>query len=200
MSHFTLLVVAKDEDELGKKLAPYDEQNEDFFEFEAVDMDEAEQLARSIITKNDFPYLWRAYPEVRNQPILPSIYDNDFKKFMEDYYGTRWHEEAQAYGFQSNPNAKLDWYVIGGRWSGEIFGTEDNFGPASVVKAIPREASDGPPVFALIDREGNWFQKGEIRWFGHVEEKDVSAFTKIFWQKIDELDDTERLYLIDCHI
>ena len=35
---------------------------------------------------------------------------------MEEYFGYSFHEQEGAYGYYSNPNAKWDWYQIGGRW------------------------------------------------------------------------------------
>lgn len=71
MSHFTVAVFTKTgfEEEIERLLAPYDEQNEDYFEFETdEDGDEIEG-----------------------------------------------HEEK---GWLYNPNAKWDWWEIGGRWYG----------------------------------------------------------------------------------
>jgi hypothetical protein len=49
------------------------------------------------------------------------------KYYMETEYGYSYDSELKAYGYNSNPNARWDWFVIGGRWknmlitkSGEI--------------------------------------------------------------------------------
>lgn len=40
----------------------------------------------------------------------------NLKDYMEDYCGYYYSEEEDAYGYYHNPNAKWDWYEIGGRW------------------------------------------------------------------------------------
>jgi hypothetical protein len=40
-----------------------------------------------------------------------------FESFAEEYHGLTANEDGR-YGYWSNPNAKWDWYQIGGRWSG----------------------------------------------------------------------------------
>lgn len=39
-----------------------------------------------------------------------------FEEFMNKFAGYDYIEEKQAFGFYHNPNAKWDWYVVGGRW------------------------------------------------------------------------------------
>lgn len=40
-----------------------------------------------------------------------------FDKFVDDWHGGEKNEQGR-YGFTRNPNAKWDWWVIGGRWTG----------------------------------------------------------------------------------
>ena len=44
-------------------------------------------------------------------------YDNVFA-YMQEYEGYPYDEDEQAFGYYRNPNAKWDWYQIGGRWDG----------------------------------------------------------------------------------
>jgi len=60
--------------------------------------------------------------EIINPPKkipLKEYYNNDFELFMKEWAG---HDEKDIetgkYGYWENPNAKWDWYQIGGRWSG----------------------------------------------------------------------------------
>lgn len=41
-----------------------------------------------------------------------------FELFIEDYAGYRLDPEIKKYGSYRNPNAKWDWYSVGGRWTG----------------------------------------------------------------------------------
>jgi hypothetical protein len=42
----------------------------------------------------------------------------DFDTYAKDYHSARIDDVMNQYGFWENPNAKWDWYQIGGRWSG----------------------------------------------------------------------------------
>lgn len=39
-------------------------------------------------------------------------------EYLKEYCDDEWDEEAQDYGYWENPNAKWDWYQIGGRYAG----------------------------------------------------------------------------------
>lgn len=43
-----------------------------------------------------------------------------FKEYLEDYHDAKFDEEMQDYGYWENPNAKWDWYQVGGRWAGSL--------------------------------------------------------------------------------
>lgn len=85
-----------------------------------------------------------------------------------------------------NPLSKWDWWVIGGRWDGEVQGVDLNEGAAFdriytdearqlgnnvanssyLKKAIFSQAMI--PPFAVVDLDGNWHECGEMGWFGMV--------------------------------
>lgn len=97
MSHFSVLVPAKDRKELEAVLLPYHEYEctgiEKYLEFVPADMDE----------------LKADYEEYGN--------GRDFEVFIEEWSGDE-KNENNIYGRWTNPNAKWDWWAIGGRWSG----------------------------------------------------------------------------------
>jgi hypothetical protein len=99
MSHFTVLVPAKDEEELEAKLLPYHEYEctgiEEYLEFIPADMEE----------------LQARYEEHGN--------GEDFEAFVEGWSGDTKNENG-VYGRMTNPNAKWDWWTIGGRWTGAL--------------------------------------------------------------------------------
>lgn len=49
-----------------------------------------------------------------------------FDKFMKDYGGHEKPDGRDRYGYYANPNAKWDWFVVGGRWMGCL---EENYDP-----------------------------------------------------------------------
>lgn len=62
--------------------------------------------------------------ERRNVPFK-EIYST-FEEFMEEYYGFQGRdEEMGAYGYWYNPDARWDWYQLGGRWRGLLLVKED---------------------------------------------------------------------------
>ena len=50
------------------------------------------------------------------EPYQECYEHNEYSEFVEDN-GCEFDEEAGARGYWENPNAKWDWYSIGGRWS-----------------------------------------------------------------------------------
>lgn len=98
MSHFVIAVLTKPEGKTVKELlAPYQENNmgdcpKEYLAFE----DRTEELKE----------YWGKYGE---------------GKTLEEYAEEDGYEIHEGkYGFWENPNAKWDWYVVGGRWSGML--------------------------------------------------------------------------------
>ena len=68
-----------------------------------------------------------------------------------------------------NPAGKWDWYVIGGRWNGWLHdrdckSSKLNDNVATVEHVIARERYP----FALVTPTGEWFEQGQMGWFGVV--------------------------------
>lgn len=97
MSHFTVLVPAKDEEDLGRKLLPYHEYEttsiEDYVEFVPADMKYLDEM-------------FKEYGE-----------GESFDEFAQDWGGYERNDDG-VLGRVTNPNAKWDWWSIGGRWNG----------------------------------------------------------------------------------
>ncbi|RXI57262.1 hypothetical protein DP122_00325 [Clostridium tetani] len=102
MSHFTVGVLSnKNGEDLKELLDPYQENNmgdcpKEYLEFNECDKEDIEE-----------------YEEYKNE------YET-LDQFMEKYHGYRKNEETGKYGYWENPNAKWDWYTVGGRWSNKI--------------------------------------------------------------------------------
>ena len=108
-----------------------------------------------------------------------------------------------------NPNSKWDWYVVGGRWDGEMVGNYQssengfNFGEkhhmlnnnSVQIKDLKKRKSP----FAFIDRKGEWHEHGSMGWFGMVsDEKD--NWTKVFRKLLAMEKPTDFLVSLDAHI
>lgn len=92
-----------------------------------------------------------------------------------------------------NPDSKWDWWRVGGRWDGAIFGkdeakrreTRDGFNFDDVHQDVTRnrrrvgdflatcEGGDAWFPFAIVTPDGKWNEKGSMGWWGMVaDEKD----------------------------
>lgn len=131
MSHFCVLVIG---DGVEDQLAPYQENNmgdcpQEYMEFNNLEEEYADDWkngATEMLIADDGSYHtpWSergkelkdaGYEEkvVRFNVIYP-----EFSKYLEDWHNACFNAEEGAYGYYENPNAKWDWYQIGGRWSG----------------------------------------------------------------------------------
>ncbi len=122
MSHFTVMVIGEDPEE---QLAPYQENNmgdcpEKYLEFN----DETESLKTS----------WEELTEEEKSEF------KTFENFAEDE-GYKEHEGK--YGYWENPNAKWDWYVLGGRWNGFLKLKEGAVGESGRGGLFSQPAEEG---------------------------------------------------------
>ena len=102
MSHFTVLVIG---DDVDTQLAPFQENNMgdcpmEYMEFNDMTDDLTQEFAEL---------------EGEDKVKYPTL-----EVFAEKYHGYEGEDiDGQArYGYYENPNAKWDWYQLGGRWSG----------------------------------------------------------------------------------
>lgn len=129
MSHFVVLVIG---DNIDLQLAPFNEQPEDGDpHVKLVFNDETEEFRKEydeesveIIKRPDGSWIpaYTAMDDGKAAPTTPvsvkfSELYSTFDEFCKHWHNTEPNEQGQ-YGYSSNPNAKWDWYTIGGRWSG----------------------------------------------------------------------------------
>lgn len=107
---------------------------------------------------------------------------------------------------RKNPNAKWDWYSLGGRWSGYLILKSGECVDSALKKDIDFEEMAksfekyGYATFAYI-LNGEWHERGEMHWFGvAVNEKDKDVWQAQFEEMIQSLPDDTRLTVFDCHI
>ena len=110
MSHFTVAVITEGKptyETIEKVLAPYQEDcPTEFMEFYSATKNHTEEY------ENETEDIKAKYPTLN--------------KYLEEYCGYRYHEEQNDYGYWENPNAKWDWWIIGGRWAGLLTVSESN--------------------------------------------------------------------------
>jgi hypothetical protein len=235
MSHFSVSVLISNdeydprnesvEDVVKRKLAPYQENNmrdcpEEYLEFSI----ETEEVKDSY-EKYDF--------------------DGDLEEFAKEYFGYVMNDDGE-FGYWHNPNAKWDYWAIGGRWDGvlEVTHLDHPVNSARVkdiqwdeMKEKVRESrgetydkafEDMPDkaetrefiygvrkgeskeeyverglefeTFACVDKDGDWYEKGEMGWFGAYDDENADKWDdKFFEEFIEPLDDNDLLVIVDCH-
>lgn len=96
MSHFIVAVFHHADEDIESLLAPFNEQDENY----------------TVFVPHDYSYkeLNETYHEVKEKYGYET-----WSEFMREYYGFIRDEEG-VWGYMSNPNAKWDWYQVGGRW------------------------------------------------------------------------------------
>lgn len=113
MSHFSVLVAARDREELEQRLAPFQENN-------MCDCPE-EYLAWIDCTERVVKDYERRIELSRKYKELDFSENTTLQEFNE-----KWSEyteyEPGKFGYRENPGAKWDWWTVGGRWAGAIFG------------------------------------------------------------------------------
>lgn len=108
MSHFTVSVITEGmptKEKIKKALAPFQENNmgdcpKEYMEFNSVTQECKNEYANvNEATKIKYPTL---------------------KEYIEEYCGYTYDAEKKDFGYWKNPNAKWDWYQVGGRWAGKL--------------------------------------------------------------------------------
>lgn len=105
-------------------------------------------------------------------------------------------EECNGTGISTsnyNPLSKWDWYVIGGRWSGD-------FSPDNICQ-LAALAEEGNRPFAFVTPDREWHEKGRMGWWGmthdEMSDEEWAAQVKSITEKYAE----EFVgVIVDCHI
>jgi len=216
MSHFTVMVIGEDPE---KQLAPFDE-NLEMSRYVAYTKQqliekgrkENEEYKASIYAKFlADPEKYRG--ECAGNPAHINYVENEFPKKLassdEEVYQEqiKYYEpdeigsDGEVYSTQ-NPNAKWDWYQLGGRWSGMIKlkeGATGIIGKPGVFKndvgidqAKKADIANFDELNTLaIIKDGNWYEQGRMGWFGVMhnekpEEQWVDEFKKLVESLPDE--------------
>ena len=138
MSHFTVGVIVENPRDLERALAPYNEQDEDF-------------MIREVNwTREDYiKYHRQDHPDLEQS-------DDEIWAEARESYGLENSDDENIYGYY-NPNARWDWWVIGGRWRYQL--------------KVPKGAEQikDQDFFAGEPRK----QKGKNRWVDGAKIKDI---------------------------
>lgn len=97
MSHFSVAVLSTSPDEVESLLEPYYESTDNSDYLELIPAEES-------------------MDEIRAQYAQEKQPDETLEHFISRYYGYTYNEELDECSYICNPNAKWDWWMIGGRW------------------------------------------------------------------------------------
>lgn len=116
MSHFTVLVIGNEPEEL---LEPFSEHIE-VPKYSEVSEDEKQSFIETYtIVKPDRSYGIKDEAEAEKNKLLS--FDELYDQYGEDWNDSAWKKDANGIWCEFstyNPNSKWDWYLLGGRWSG----------------------------------------------------------------------------------
>ena len=216
MSHFTVAVIHKPEQNIDDLLAPYYEGLEvEPYIYRTVDKiieDGIKRVERYLKDSKEDPerYLdperfgWmRPYLEAYEAKDWDKMYlaERDGETFDKD------GNELTTY----NPKSKWDWYSIGGRWAGMLnvsskWVDEEYDGGGYVSDSAPIKVVDFSPEFstyAVVTSDGEWHGCGEMGWFGmssetpeESEDWDINYYKNF----IATADPEDWITIVDCHI
>lgn len=229
MSHYRVAVFANSPEEFEDLLAPYNEQDEMYFEFFPVSSEEVAER----------------YDEYQQNS---TIFDS-FNDYLSDYGYTKDPDTGQ-FGYCYNPNAKWDWYTLdGGEWQfdlkpGEHYGHngyakknqynywEKQYSKQRSIKhwneqkdlaesnEDTQEAGfarwfmkDNPDLntylrqcklnypYAFITPDGEWHSPGTVGWFGCSDDTpDTMNAYLDEWETWINSDQNPYVTFVDCHI
>jgi hypothetical protein len=203
MSHFTVGVFMKEGQTVEELLAPYQENNtgncpKEYLRFYDVEEEYRKEYENNSVEMVKMPdgrllYPWDKEFRVKGQfgygsntHKVPENYEriqvkfkdkySDFDTFMKDWAGYENKDpETGKYGYWENPNAKWDWYQIGGRWQGMLLVKDTakaDIGEVSLVVGKGHEDKTPAP-------------KG-YKWVDSAKVKDI------VWDKMQEITAKER--------
>lgn len=178
MSHYTVAVIHRKDQDIAELLKPYDE-NLEVEPYIKYTKEEAIKWA-----KDNFK---------------PGRTDDEYYEIMAD--GRQTDEEGNIYSTY-NPDAKWDWYEVGGRWSDLLSHKETREHSNELpIKDIYR--APGLDTYAVVTPDGVWHAPGRMGWWGISSETEEEARVwSATWAKrwLDDQDQDLIMTIVDCHI
>lgn len=102
-----------------------------------------------------------------------------FDKYMLEYEGIRKDETTGRYGYWENPNAKWDWYSLGGRWMGSLLIDGNTVGKKGKPGTFDNEEPNCPSGYQWVDScrvsDVKWEKMREISEFELLKNEDTEG-------------------------
>lgn len=216
MSHFSVLVIGQNPEQ---QLEPYNESLELAFDDRTEEMQKLYATGgveyvrykdgRKVqIYSSAARHLWQAPRKgAKHKLVLPAgaklikeLFKDtyaDFETFAKEYYGLEKNTQGR-YGYMHNPNAKWDWYELGGRWKNNL--PLKRGGHANDALWCEVDVAKLEIPFAVL-KHGKWHEKGKMGWWAMVSnEKADDVWDKEVKQLVADIDPDTPVYIYDCHI
>lgn len=211
MSHFAVAVISDGTKTIEELLAPYQENNmgdcpKEYLAFvdttdenreiyetgdrEFVIMPDGRRLSpydNEFKVRNDKSKKWESYTYVvpaefkRVRIPLTDLFKT-FDEYMDDI-GDKRDPETGKYGYWENPNRKWDWWMVGGRWRGQVKATG-----GGVAKDDPTPYPNGGYDQAKLgnmiwDRDEAAAKRASDEWRSWVEGEEIEGIDRPRWKK-----------------
>ena len=160
MSHFCVLVIGDVEEQL-----------QPFHEYGCTGT--LDEFVKFVEAEEDLEKELKEYKEKKNAAGEKCPYKT-VDDFAKDWYGYEKNDEGK-WGRMTNPNAKWDWYQVGGRWSGDFF--IPKHGAVGGVRGEASWTKNGAP--AGIDG----LRMGDVDWEAMKKRGEEKA--KERWEKLE---------------
>lgn len=213
MSHFTVAVFHREDQDIEELLAPYDE-NIEYEPYIKYTKEEAIQSVRKDIEeyKNTRYAKYLADPEEYEKDSNPDHVrylrevfpkklnwsDEECYEYLAQYYNDDMKDKEGNLYSTYNPDSKWDWYTVGGRWNGELTnkdGMQTNEDYVSEL-VFPEDFS----TFAVVLPDGSWHEAGEMGWWCMVANEKDDWYDTYKEKFLDAADPDWILTMVDCHI
>ena len=181
--HFVVYVIG-DED-LEAALEPFQENN-----MGTVD----EKYLTFIDRTDEVKEEWKDFPLTALADHSSAKDYKNIEEFAKDWFGYEVTVDGH-YGYTDNPNAKWDWWELGGRWDGHLHlctGTNSSQAPIEMVDI------DKLGSAAAILYRGEWIACDD-RPFSMNEEDEVKWLNKIK-ALMSDIPPGNIVSVVDCHI
>lgn len=156
-----------------------------------------EYLRKSDITESNKEY----YQSIIDKGLFIS-YEDAWKKVLDWGYKLDENENLLS---TYNPDSKWDWYVIGGRWNGFLHykGVEPGFAETNeaYIHELDMDYLLKHVPFCFVTEDGEWREKGEMGWWGSVNnEQPENSWKQQFVDYVKSLDESCLVTVVDFHI
>ena len=203
MSHFSVLIIG---DNPVNQLSPFQENNmgdcpEEYLEFYNAEIDELNNYKTGSAKMVKLPDGTDVVPwdpeAVQLKLANPDVYLEIDKPFTDIYptledFMQKWlclerDDREGHYGHWYNPNAKWDWYQLGGRWTGTFKLKENSIGKTGTQGMFNIPAKSG-----YVDQ----ILKKDVDWEGMILDREpemikASRFWELYIEKKEAITDTD---------